>query len=278
MVDQSRPSKGRWANLTDEEYAAARKAQSESAKRRWANTSQERRDELGAAHSVKLLKYYKELDPAIQKDRNDRRSSTMIQVWENMSDEDYKAFCDAHVIIKTKYWDEMPDEERVLFKQKVSTSVQRWWTNLSQEEQLAFLAKIKRKGTKLGIIREVDGQDIYFHSTWEYPFLLVLRSLNVGYRFANFHGTKLLLNQPEKLSWNPDFIVDQYSDIFEVKGEPHARKSFYETDIPAFIASTFSQTYNLYVCEFDISRMFERGDIKSYQDLRDACKLIHSIK
>jgi len=127
------------------------------------------------------------------------------------------------------------------------------WDSLTVEERLEKCFKTsKHLKSRYGYVNE---KGVYFDSSWEELAYDALTKYGIDFRYTNTDKDKniLKLNHKLKATWKPDFILEEYNLILEVKGFPIAYKKFFERDLPAFKESKYSKLYSIYLIDFPIN-------------------------
>ena len=166
------------------------------------------------------------------------------------------------------YWQEIDDTSRSIRSNRIKIRRNMKEANRSLEDSSRNIAKSNSgtatSGSRFRYYATVGGKEILFHSTWEQQVYESLLYSKIPFIFTNEEAFVLDLVVRK---WRPDFIVG--IDIIEVKGYPKAVASFYGEIFPAFLASSYTDIYRIWVYELKKPVVF------SYFELLSQCKLIH---
>jgi hypothetical protein len=229
----------------------------------------EERQSIVQSRKEGLVSYWKSADEKVKEDRGLFISQAKAKYLATYSPEELEQRYD-----NMSWFTRLSVDQQNLIKERISAS----WQTLTDEERLTRSENIYKGQVASGnfggshpFVTNVRGKDIRFHSSWEYSMYNLLFDLNIDFKYANEHGTKLRVVGK---TWNPDFMIESKSTLIEVKGFYLAYEKFFDIDLPAFLASEFSQKYNLYLCEFDVSY---HHNFSTYEDLLQACTEIHRV-
>jgi len=222
---------------------------------------------------------------SVKQARNEARSNT-VSIWHgSLSEQEIQERIEADRRGIQLLLASLSPEERAKRFEEQGKKVTAYWKYIKEYEPALYARQTERRGEKVlagqiaaGFkwcahisVHKIGDKEVFFQSSWEYPFYLTLLGLRVAFQFANEAPGNV--QDIDFKFWNPDFVLEEKCDILEVKGHPEARKKFYEQDLPAFLQSKFAQKYNLYLCEYNV----ERYSFSSYEELLKSLTLIHKV-
>lgn len=171
------------------------------------------------------------------------------------------------------YWNNIDENERYERGNIISSRRQASEEEMMCKDKNRIINKSKASrtsGSKFRYYTTIDGKEILFHSKWEQSMYELLTHLGISFNFSNDVSRGTLLYLPGR-SWQPDFIIENKTDIIEVKGYPLAFNMFYNDIVPSFKSSIYSYRYNVWLCKHNVSCL----NITNYDQLLDYCELIH---